>query len=79
MNLTMTNVDRVQSAAFGGSPSVYDLCYVYDQDKPGTYAADRIVYSGELYRAKAFMRAAERIGSCNCRAPYIAAGDAKPE
>lgn len=78
MRLTLTNVDRAQSATFGGDPSVFDLCYVYDQDRPGHYAADRIVYSGELFRAHAFMRAANIRGHVDLDA-FQAARDAEPE
>ena len=65
MRLNLVNVDRVQSAAFGGMPSVYDLCYVYDLDEPGVFHAHKLAYSGELFRAHAFKRQAESVGAVN--------------
>ena len=33
MKLRIHNADRASSACFGGMPSEFDLCYVFDDDK----------------------------------------------
>lgn len=61
MKLKLHNIDRAQSAVFGGEPSPYDFCIVYDLDRTTVNPLTREprpvqVYQGALSECHAWMR-----------------------